>query len=74
MTVEEAKQKVKEYRDFFGGTVLYTDKIEEAQSMEDISIILDMHEDHIEMMCRDAVSHLDNFRRRINVPYVSSSK
>jgi hypothetical protein len=70
MTPEEleiAKQKMKEYRDFFGGELNRKDLIDDADSIFDLETILNMHHDYIDAMARDAQSSLSNFKRELGV-------
>lgn len=70
MTKEEleiAKQKMKDYRDIFGGELCRKDLIDEAKSVIDLDDIFAKHFDFINDMARDAESSLSKFKREIGV-------
>lgn len=65
--LEDIKNQLLNYRNFYGGDISETDLIKNATSMEDIAYILDKHERLLEDMLCDARSHLNNFRRKIGL-------
>lgn len=65
--LETAKQKMKEYRDIFGGELCRKDLIDEAESIIDLDDIFAKHFDFINDMARDAESSLSRFKREIGV-------
>jgi hypothetical protein len=70
MTKEEleiAKQKMKDYRDIFGGELSRKDLIDDANSIFQLETILNYHYDYINDMASDAQSSLSNFKREIGV-------
>lgn len=70
MTKEEleiAKQKMKDYRDIFGGELNRKDLIDDAKNIIDLDNIFVMHFDYINDMASDAQNSLDKFKREIGV-------
>ena len=65
----EIKKKMKEYRDFFGGDMIGFDKIDKARTKKQLKEIIHEHSTHLEMVARDAQSHIDHFKRTLNLPY-----
>jgi len=67
MTIEQAKQKIRGYRDFFGYDIIYQQEIEEATTFEELCEILTYYDKHIEDMCNDAQNHLSRFRKELGI-------
>jgi hypothetical protein len=67
MTIAQIKKQMLEYRDFFGGDIMYTDEIEKATTKKQLNELLDRYSGHLEMVAVDAQSHLNNFRIRLNI-------
>ena len=70
MTKEEldtAKQKMKNYRDIFGGELNRSDLIDDAKNIFDLDRIFQMHFDYIDDMASDAQGGLQRFKREIGV-------
>lgn len=65
--LENAKQKMKDYRDIFGGELHRKDLIDDADSIFDLETILNMHHDYINDMASDADANLSNFKRELGV-------
>jgi hypothetical protein len=65
--LENAKKRMKEYRDIFGGELSRKDLIDDADSIFDLETILNMHHDYINDMASDAQSSLSKFKREIGV-------
>jgi len=64
MNIDEIKNEMREFRDFYGGDLLNIDDLDGAQSIEELKVILNNHEKHIDMMLRDACSPLDSFKMK----------
>ena len=62
-----AKQKMKDYRDFYGGELSRKDLIEDAKSIFDLEDVFIRHYDYISDMARDAESNLDKFKRDLEI-------
>ena len=70
MTKEEleiAKQKMKDYRDIFGGELNRKYLIDDAKNIIDLDDIFGMHFDYINDMASGAQNSLDRFKREIGV-------
>jgi hypothetical protein len=67
MTIKDQKQKMLEYKDFFGGQLLDYEEIEKAKSKLALAKIIDAHYDHIENMCNDAQHSLERFKKEIKL-------
>lgn len=67
MTLDEIKQEMMSYQDFFGGQLLEVQSIKHAKTKEDLKVIIDSHNDHLEMMVTDAQSSLNRFRQRLGL-------
>ena len=63
MDLETIKQKMKDYRDIFGGELNRKDLIDDAKSIIDIESIINQHYDYINDMASDAQSSLERFKR-----------
>jgi len=67
MTIEKIKQEMANYRDFYGGDLLGESEIKDAKTKKELSDIIERHRSHMEDMLSDANSHLDNFKRKVNL-------
>lgn len=65
--IEKIKQEMLKYRDFYGGDLLGESEIKNAKTRQELSDIIERHRTHMEDMLGDAHSHIDNFKRRINL-------
>ena len=61
------KQKVKDYRDYFGGKILEYDLIDFCSSEEELADLLKNHDNHIEDMCNYAHRSLARFKKAIGL-------
>jgi len=64
---ETAKQKMKEYRDIFGGELNKKYLIDDAENIIDLEHIINMHYDYIGDMANDAQTSLLKFKQNIGV-------
>ncbi len=67
MTIQNIKKQMLSFKDFYGGDLLDYTEIENAKSKEDLSDIIERHRNHMEAMLSDANSHLDNFKRKVEL-------
>lgn len=67
-TLQEIKQKMKEYKDFFGGELLDFYEIDKAQTKQELSAIIDRHYSFLESQCNDAQHALERFHQEI-IPF-----
>lgn len=65
MKLEQIKKRMLEYRDFYGGDLIVTDKINEARTKEELNEILHQHENLLEDSLIDALNHLKKFKREV---------
>lgn len=64
MTIQEIKDKMKSYRDLFGGQMnVY--EIENAKTFEGLETIFDDHHDFIADSANDAQGNLERFKRNV---------
>lgn len=61
------KQKVKDYRDYFGGKILDYDVIDFCSTEEELADLLKNHDNHIEDMCNDAHCSLSRFKKSLGL-------
>lgn len=64
MTLQEIKDKMKSYRDLFGGQMNVYD-IENAKTFEDLETIFDNHHDFIPDSANDAQGNLERLKRSL---------
>ncbi len=67
MDINKIKEKMKKYRDFYGGDLLEVSEIDKCETKEELNKILENHRAHMEDMLSDAHSHLDNFKRKLGL-------
>lgn len=67
MTISETKNKMKEYRDYFGGTLINHSDIDNCKTKKELAEIIQSHHDFIESMATDAQSSLDRFKQKIQL-------
>ncbi|MES2593161.1 MAG: hypothetical protein V4608_14865 [Bacteroidota bacterium] len=70
MKIEEIKNELKEFKDFFGGELLDIESVASCSSKIELSEIIDRHSNHIEMMCNDALHSLERFRRKVGLSLI----
>lgn len=71
MEISEIKQEMKRFRDFYGGDILDIDAIDSCETKKELAYLLYRHELHMEMMLCDAISHLEQFRKRVSLGLAS---
>lgn len=67
MTIEECKNKLLEFKDFYGSDLIVFEKIIDAKTYNDIEDILRGHEYLLENTHAEALSHLRNFRNELGI-------
>lgn len=67
MNLKQIKKEVLEYRDFYGGDIPQIDLIKDAKTKEEIKNILHQYSNHLEDQLRDALSHLDQLKRKLGL-------
>ncbi len=67
MTIKKIKEEMLAHRDFWGGDIMFTDKIEQATTKIQLREIMDEYESHLQMMAIDAISHHGRFKRKLGL-------
>lgn len=67
MKLEEIKNKMASYRDYFGSPLINSDDIEACESSEDLAEILDYHEQFIGDQCNEAQNSVNRFKRSLGL-------
>jgi hypothetical protein len=67
MKLSEIKKQMLEYRDFFGGNLLETEKIKNANSKEELAEIIEIHDSFLESQVNDAQNILSRFKERLGL-------
>lgn len=67
MTIGKIKKEMLEWKDFWGGEIINSDEIDKAKTKKELAQILDRHENFMKYQAIDAESHLENFRRKLNI-------
>ena len=67
MTLKNIKQKVLNYRDFYGADIMYTDRIKSAKNKSQIAEVIHNYRHFLELQAIDAQKHLDEFERSLNL-------
>lgn len=65
--MEELRQAIKDYRDYWGLPIHYQDEIEEATTYKELGEILDRYHNFIDDMANDAQCMLSRWRRDIGL-------
>lgn len=67
MTVDECKQELLKFKDFYGSDLIVFDQINNAKTYNDIDEIIRSHEYRLENTHTDALCHLRSFRRKLKI-------
>jgi len=67
MTLEGMKEKILKWKDFYGGDIADYERVNRANSKEELKTILEEHRSFMEDMLSDANSHLDNFEKELGI-------
>lgn len=73
MTLQEIKEKMITYRDFFGGEFLEHHLIKSAENKADLKSIIKNHRDHLEMIANDAQHSLDRYQDLIGLGFIDDA-
>ncbi len=71
MTLAQCKKKMLEWKDFYGGDISDTDAIKNAKSKKDLAVVLQQHSRLLEDTAIDAESHLERFKRSLDISLYS---
>ena len=67
MKLEEIKEKMLKWSDFYGGDLPDYERIKNAKTEHELERILEEHRSFLECMLSDAHSHLDSFKRELGL-------
>lgn len=67
MGIEEVKQQMKEYRDYYGWTLNEYDRIDSCNTLEELKEIIDTHISFIESASLDAECGLNRFKQKLGL-------
>ncbi len=67
MKIEKIKNKMIEYRDLFGGSLINVEEVDKCSTKEELAELIDAHETFIEGMATDAQSALQRFKRNLGL-------
>ena len=67
MDLNELKNEIFEWTDFYGGDIINAEAVRNAKTKEDLAAALEEHRSFMEAQLRDAHSHLDNFKRKLGL-------
>lgn len=71
MSIEEIKEEMIKWRDFYGGDISDTEEIKNAKNKDELNKIIENHRQLLESMLSDANRHLDNFKQKIGLSGIS---
>ena len=69
MKIENIKEEMLKWRDFYGGDISDTEEIKNAINKKELNGIMEKHRQLLESMLSDADSHLDSFKRKLGLGY-----
>lgn len=67
MKIEEIKKQMIDYEDLIGGQLLEVNDVEICETKEELALIIDNHNDHLEGMLNDAQSALMRFKQKLKL-------
>ncbi len=67
MKIKEMKEKLLDWRDFYGQDIADREGIRKAKSINKLNKILLKHEEWLINQNQDALTHLDNFRGMVGI-------
>lgn len=65
--LQQAKEAMLNYEDFYGGDLLRIGDVNKCTTIEELSDILKDHESHMESMLLDAKNHLGELRNKYGI-------
>ena len=71
MNLQQLKNKMIAFRDFYGGDLLMVEEVENAETEQQLAEIIENHRNHIEDMANDAIRHLDRFKSQLGLDLIS---
>lgn len=67
MNLNELKNKIFEWTDFYGGDIISAEAVRNAKTKKDLADALEEHRSFMEAQLSDAHSHLDNFKKELGL-------
>lgn len=67
MSLSEIKKEMINYKDFYGGDLLGVSDVVSAKSKTQLRDLIERHRTHLENMLSDALNHLDDFQRQVEL-------
>ena len=67
MGIEEIKQQMKNYRDYYGWELTDSNKIDSAETLEELKEIIDSHISFVEAVSLVAESNLNSLKRKLGL-------
>jgi hypothetical protein len=67
MKIQEIKNKMLQWRDFYGQDIADTKRIKNAKAKEDLHCILSDHVSFLEDQNNDAIRHTEEFERKLGL-------
>jgi hypothetical protein len=67
MRISEIKKKMLEWEDFYGADIFERDRIEKAETKEDLDAVLHDYSRHMEARECDARGHFEKFRNSLGL-------
>ena len=67
MTIYQKKQAMKLFRDFYDGDMISLEDIDKAKTNKELAICCKRHFKYLEDQHIDALTHMDNFRKKLGL-------
>lgn len=67
MNIKDIKKEMKDYIDFFGGSLISYERIDYCKTKKELSELIDEHNNHMEGMLTDAQSSLSRFKQKLTL-------
>lgn len=67
MKLNDIKIKIIEWQDFYGGDICDVKSIQRAKTKDELSDVLNSHKRYMENMLCDAISHLESFKKELDL-------
>ena len=71
MNISEIKKAMKDYRDFFGGTLIEYEIIDSCKTKKELADVIDNHNSFIEAMATDAQRSLGIFKQKVGLSHLA---
>lgn len=67
MEIDEIKLKMKNYIDFYGGSLIGLSNLDKCKTYRDLAELIKEHYDHLESQCNDAQHSLERFQQSLGL-------